>query len=115
MRGKAKIHLWQGRFSSYVLDEKYLLAATRYILLNPVKAGIIRRPWDYKWASTRHHMMIDNNSLVRDSLLKELIKNWKDFLDMPTGNNDAKLFQLHERTGRPLGNNTFIEKTGTYP
>ena len=109
-REKWRGYLWQGRFSSYVLDEKYLLAATRYILLNPVKAGITKKPWDYKWASTRHHMKIANDFLVKDSLLKGVIDNWKVFLDTSIDDNDANLIQLHERTGRPLGSNTFIEK-----
>jgi len=109
-REKWRGYLWQGRFSSYVLDEQYLLAATRYILLNPVKAKIVKKSWDYKWSSVRHHMMIDKNSLVKDNLLRELIGNWKDFLDTAPGDDDVRLFQLHERTGRPLGDNTFIEK-----
>jgi len=109
-REKWRGYLWQGRFSSYVLDERYLLAATRYILLNPVKAKITKKPRDYKWSSIKHHMMIDNSSLVKDNLLKELIRNWKDFLNTESDNNDVNLFQLHERTGRPLGDNTFIEK-----
>lgn len=113
-REKWRGYLWQGRFSSYVLDEKYLLAATRYILLNPTKAGIVKRPWDYKWASTRHHLGIGNDSLVKDILLKSLIGNWKDFLNASMGDNDAKLIQLHERTGRPLGSNIFIEKLESF-
>ena len=109
-REKWRGYLWQGRFSSYVLDESYLLAVTRYILLNPVKAGIAKKPWDYKWASTRYHMIINNNFLIKDSLLRELIGNWKDFLNTSLGNNDVGLVQLHERTGRPLGDDGFIDK-----
>jgi len=109
-REKWRGYLWQGRFSSYVLDENYLLAATRYILLNPVKAGIVKNPWDYKWSSIKHHLKEENDSLVKDSLLRELIGDWKDFLNIIPSTNDTKLFQLHERTGRPLGDDTFIEK-----
>ena len=109
-REKWRGYLWQGRFSSYVLDERYLLAATRYILLNPVKARIAKKPWDYEWSSAKHHMRLNNSSLVKDSLLQGLIGDWKDFLATAPDNNDIKLFQLHERTGRPLGDNTFIEK-----
>ena len=112
-REKWKGYLWQGRFSSYVLDERYLLYATRYMLLNPVKANMAKRPWDYKWSSARHHMMIENNPLVKDSLLKGLIGNWKDFLSTAAVEDDTKLLQLHERTGRPLGDNVFIEKLQT--
>ena len=103
-------YLWQGRFSSYVLDEGYLITATRYILLNPVKAKIVKQPCDYKWSSARHHMMIDNNFPLRDSLLKGLIGDWKKFLNTASGKDDLRLLQLHERTGRPLGGNSFIEK-----
>jgi len=103
-------YLWQGRFSSYILDERYLLAATRYILLNPVKAKITKNPWDYTWSSAKHHIMKTNNSLLKNSLLRELINDWKDFLNITPSNEDIRLFQLHERTGRPLGDTAFIEK-----
>lgn len=109
-REKWRGYLWQGRFSSYVLDESYLLAVTRYILLNPVKATIAKKPWDYKWSSARHHLTRDKSSLIKDNLLRELIGDWKDFLSTASADNDIRLFQLHERTGRPLGDNAFIEK-----
>lgn len=109
-REKWSGYLWQGRFSSYVLDERYLLAATRYILLNPVKEKMVIKPCDYKWSSARHHMMMENSPLVKDGLLKGLIGNWEEFLNTASGDDDIKLFQLHERTGRPLGDNPFIEK-----
>ena len=34
-------HLWQGRFASYAMEERYLLAAARYIEMNPVRAGLV--------------------------------------------------------------------------
>jgi putative transposase len=37
-------HLWQGRFASFPMDQDHLLAAARYVELNPVRAGIRRRP-----------------------------------------------------------------------
>ena len=33
-------HLFQGRFGAVVMDEPHLLAAARYIALNPVVAGV---------------------------------------------------------------------------
>ena len=32
-------HLWQERFASFPMDEKYLLAAACYVEMNPVQAG----------------------------------------------------------------------------
>lgn len=44
--------LWEGRHrASLVQSEKYLLACTRYIELNPVRAGMVGRPEEYRWSS----------------------------------------------------------------
>ena len=45
-------HLWQDRFKSFVIqDGKYLLKCGRYVELNPVRAGMVISPEDYKWSS----------------------------------------------------------------
>ena len=49
-------HLWQGRFASYVLDGQYLLAAARYIELNPVRAKLTKHPRVYPWSSAAAHI-----------------------------------------------------------
>jgi putative transposase len=47
-------HLWQGRFKSPVVQrEGYLLTCGRYIERNPLEAGLVAAPWDYRWASCR--------------------------------------------------------------
>jgi putative transposase len=44
--------LWQGRYRSCLVDsEGYLLACHRYIELNPVRAGMVGHPGDYRWSS----------------------------------------------------------------
>ena len=44
--------LWEGRHrSSLVQTEKYFLTCMRYIELNPVRAGMVLRPEEYKWSS----------------------------------------------------------------
>jgi putative transposase len=44
--------LWEGRHrSSMVQTERYLLTCMRYIELNPVRAGMVKRPEEYKWSS----------------------------------------------------------------
>lgn len=58
-------HLWQGRFASYVMDEHYLLATARYVEMNPVRAGLVRRPGRYRWSSAAAHLKGRDDSLVR--------------------------------------------------
>jgi len=44
--------LWEGRFkSSAISTDEYLLACCRYVELNPVRAGIVSDPADYRWSS----------------------------------------------------------------
>ena len=48
--------LFEGRFrSSLVQDDEYFLTCLRYIELNPVRAGIVNDPGDYRWSSYRIH------------------------------------------------------------
>lgn len=44
--------LWDGRFKSALVDsEAYLFNCMRYIELNPLRAGMVERPGQYKWSS----------------------------------------------------------------
>jgi len=44
--------LWEGRFRSCLTQsEEYVLACYRYIELNPVRAGMVNQPKDYRWSS----------------------------------------------------------------
>lgn len=46
--------LWEGRYkSSLVQAETYLLSCYRYIELNPVRAGMVGDPGQYRWSSYR--------------------------------------------------------------
>jgi putative transposase len=45
-------HLFQGRFKAHLIDsERYLLNVARYVALNPVRAGLVTDPADWRWSS----------------------------------------------------------------
>lgn len=45
-------HLLEGRYKGYLIEkDNYLLAVSRYIHLNPVRAGLAARPETYPWSS----------------------------------------------------------------
>ena len=48
-------YLWQGRFASCRWT-RHLLAAVRYVELNPVRAGLTERAIDWPWSSVRAHV-----------------------------------------------------------
>jgi putative transposase len=103
-------HLWQGRFASFLMDEKYLLTATRYIELNPVRAGLVSIPEEYPWSSAKAHMKGRNDDLVKVQPLLRMVDDWRQFLSGDVSDEEYKLLQRHERTGRPLGSTSFIEQ-----
>ena len=103
-------HLWQGRFSSFILDDRYLLACTRYVELNPVRAGLVKKPEDWPWSSAGPHMNGKDDILVKTKPLLEIAnKPWEMFLVSDTQEQEIALLRKHERTGRPLGGDSFIE------
>jgi putative transposase len=66
-------HLFQGRFGAVVMDEPHLLAAARYVALNPVAAGLVSRPEDWPWSSARAHLAGEDDELATVAPLRALI------------------------------------------
>ena len=53
-RHRRRGHLFQERFKNILVEqESYGLELSRYIVLNPVRAGMVARPEEYKWSSYR--------------------------------------------------------------
>jgi putative transposase len=101
-------HLWQGRFSSFPMDETYLLAAARYVEKNPVRANLVTEASLWPWSSARAHLSKQDDELVKVAPLLEMVGDWKNFLaeEQEEALNDIR---KHERSGRPLGTAGFVE------
>jgi putative transposase len=57
--------LWEGRYRATVIDsDSYLLACYRYVELNPVRAGMVTLPGDYRWSSYRTNAFGHGDELV---------------------------------------------------
>ena len=62
--------LWEGRFRSCpIQEEAYLLACQRYIELNPVRAGMVEHPGEYRWSSYRANGQGEHDPLIRPHAL----------------------------------------------
>ena len=47
-------HVFQGRFKDQIVDrDSYLLALSRYVVMNPVRAGLVNQPEEWVWSSYR--------------------------------------------------------------
>jgi len=103
-----KGHLWQERFASFPMDEPHLLAAARYVELNPVRARIKRTAKDYKWSSCRAHLAGENDDLVQARPLLDRVPDWSGFLKSGLADEEWQVLRKHETTGRPLGDDGFV-------
>lgn len=108
-------HLFQERFHSCAMDERHLIAAARYVELNPVKANLCPKPENWPWSSARFHLGIEpNDPLVKDRSLLGLVppSKWEEFLNTDTEVKDSNLLRL-VKTGRPAGDAAFVQKLET--
>lgn len=103
-------YLWQGRFASYPMDETYLYSTVRYVELNPVKANLCKSAELWRWSSAKAHLSGKDDELVTVKPLLDRIENWSEYLSIDNTSKIDKRIQLHERTGRPLGSESFIDK-----
>jgi len=95
-------YLFQGRFHSFPLEDTYLLAAVRYVLTNPVRAGIVDKPWDYPWSSARWFVgQVEYDPLAVQSEMLVDITDRRSFLLREE--DSLSEFRKHASTGRPLG------------
>ena len=92
-----------------------LLAAARYVELNPVRAGMVSHAGRFPWSSARAHLSGRDDALVQVRPLLEMVNDWETLLRVCKGESHES-FRRHQRTGRPLGSDNFIrilsERTG---
>jgi putative transposase len=105
-------HVWQGRYYSCPLDSSHLWAALRYTELNPVRAGLVTVPQEWKWSSAVAHCGAtpSDTSLEMEQWRKRWsVSEWREYL--AAGESEADLATLRQctHTGRPLGSPEFIE------
>ncbi len=105
-------YLWQGRFASYVMDERHCLCAARYVELNPVKVKLCKRPEEYKFSSAVAHLSGNDDTLVKTAPLLEIVNDWHSFLLQQDEEGEVAL-KRHECTGRPIGDDRFISSLET--
>jgi hypothetical protein len=88
-------HLFQGRFKAILVEaDEYVAELSRYIHLNPVRAGIVTKPEDYQWSSYRYFIGQDNapewlkTGFILNNFGKraaEAVKKYRTFVEDLTG------------------------------
>jgi putative transposase len=102
--------LWQGRFASVPMDEAHLHACLRYVELNPVRAGLVERPEQWRWSSARAHLGLADDAITDLAPARERIDDWRALLDSGLSDGERSSIRAGERTGRPLGGPAFLDR-----
>jgi putative transposase len=103
-------HLFQSRFGSVVMDADHLMAAARYVALNPVRARLVRRAEDWGWSSVRAHLAARDDGLGRvGPLLDRCGGRFADLIGEPPPSAAVSALRASETIGRPLGSPAFLD------
>lgn len=103
-------HLWQDRFSSIPLDESHTVAAIRYIEQNPVRAGLAKRPDQYRWSSVISHLTGKPDGVTDLEESKQYVENWVGLLENGAETAIAEELEKREYSCLPLGSSGFLDE-----
>lgn len=115
--------LWEGRHKGCVINgESYMLACSRYIELNPVRAGMVKTPGEYRWSSYRGNAHGEETGILEQHKLYLALgatDETRQFAYRGLFHSALDSDHLHSiraaaQTGTPLGNDRFreqVEKT----
>ncbi len=108
-REKWRGYLWQGRFKSVPMDERYLYAAVRYVERNLVRAGLVEKAEDYSFSSARAHVYNEDNRVLSRFYLMDEIDNWGEYLKGAEEEEQLNRIRRQSETGRPLGSVEYLK------
>jgi len=106
-RGRWTGHLFQSRFSSVAMDEEHLMAAARYVSLNPVRARLAARARDWPWSSVRAHLAGADDELVQVRPILDREPGFAAMLE-EGGEEGFAALRRSEGSGRPVGTADFV-------
>lgn len=108
-RTKRTGHFWQGRFGAVAMDEAHLWAAVPYVVLNPVRAQLVKHAPDWRWSSLHAHLDPVRGDGITDTA--PVAARFGDFAALIAAGEDAERSQRLRRAesvGRPLGDPEFL-------
>jgi len=110
LREQWKGYLWQGRFSSFPMDDDHLYMAVKYVELNPLRTGLCNTAESWQWSSAKAHLGEIDDDLVSVTPMLQRVGDWESYLNEGSRRGNDELLRGHQRTGRPLGSLSFIEQ-----
>ena len=110
--------LWEGRYKSSPIEyENYLLACSRYVDLNPVRASMVAHPKDYLWSSYRQKTGLEKLWIDLDpcysglsNSIKDCQRRYAEFVAGEVSNNETTSIRNALARGQLTGSARFIDE-----
>ena len=112
-------HLFQGRFQALLVDaDAYLLELTRYVHLNPVRAGLVEDPAEYPWSGHRAYLGQDHLPWLHTERvlsqfgrsLGDARRRYREFVAAGVAGNHRSEFHVGNEDPRVLADDRFLER-----
>jgi putative transposase len=99
-------HFWQDRFKSILISkDEYLLSCGSYVELNPVRAGMVKDPKEYRWSSYRANAYGQHNELLDDHVIygklfqdREIRQEYRKFVHQMMEKKESMKGEMDRRT-----------------
>ncbi|MGC8881377.1 MAG: transposase [Bryobacteraceae bacterium] len=105
-------HLWHSRYYACPMSEVDALVAMAYVERNPVRAGMVRYAWEYRWSSAHVHVRgVDDTGRLDLSLWAHYYppERWKEVLRLGIKEEAWQArFREATRRGLPLGSDEYV-------
>ena len=111
-------HLFQGRYKAILVDaDNYFLELSRYLHLNPVRAGMTEKPEDYPYSSFHAYLFLKEETIVFRELIWDMVSSERK--KAPQRYREFVASALLEKPGNPfekvyggaiLGGKAFIKE-----
>ncbi|GIX48877.1 MAG: transposase [Candidatus Tectimicrobiota bacterium] len=90
-------HVWQGRFKSFPIQrDEHLLTVLRYIVQNPVRAGLVAQAGEWPWSSLRWRHLVDPWPLGEE-------RAWETAAALPLAERELEAVRECVKRQRPFG------------
>ncbi len=106
-------YVFQDRYKSALIQQdNYLTIAVVYVLLNPVRAGIVKDPYRYPWSSIACYFSGKNSDIVDNVYIEEVFGSRKEFRHLLAdwSEKDKELPLQRTRFGDVLGAVGFVDE-----
>jgi putative transposase len=104
-------HVWQGRYFSCLLSGSHIKESIRYVELNPVRAKMVEKAWQYPWSSARAHLGKPYNWIQLEQIEDILkVENYKAYLQGKEDEDFLKRVREMTKKNLALGSSEFIVK-----